>query len=261
MGVEESGDSGARHEAAAAGGQSRILVVDDDPRVRSLLQRYLEQEGFAVLLAADGAGLRQQMAAAPDLILLDVTLPGEDGLALMREIRADSEVPIILVSGKGKLLDKVLGLEMGADDYIAKPFNLRELLARVRSALRRGKAGAPAAGPAPAATASPEAVLVFDGWRLNLDRRDLRAPDGSPVALTTSEFDLMKAFVDSANRVLTRDQLMTLAKGREWEAFDRAIDTQVARLRKKIEPDPANPTLIKSVRGVGYVFTAAVRRG
>ena len=236
---------------------THILIVDDDHRVRDLLRRYFEQEGFRVSEAADGDGLRGELAAHRfDLIFLDLGLPGEDGLVLAREIRAESDVPIIIVTGKGEMVDRVVGLEMGADDYITKPFHLREVLARARSVLRRSVA-ATAQDAGPSSDRDGDRVC-FAGWGLDLTKRELVDPEGVPVALTTGEFNLLAAFVQRANRPLNRDQLMDLARDRDWTPFDRSIDTQVGRLRKKIERDPKNPEIIKTVRGVGYVFTAKV---
>ena len=235
-----------------------ILIVDDDPRVRKLLRRYLGDEGFRVAEAADGEAMRAQMAVAEfDLILLDLIIPGEDGLSLAREVRQISAVPIIMVTGKGKMVDRVIGLEMGADDYITKPFHLREVLARIRTVLRRSATtsdGEQTKEPTP----DQGEGVTFEGWRLDLVRRELRSPEETLVPLTTGEFDLLGALVKNANRVLSRDQLMDLVRNRDWTPYDRTIDTQVGRLRKKIERDPANPELIKTVRGVGYVFAAKV---
>jgi two-component system, OmpR family, response regulator len=236
-----------------------ILVVDDDKGIRSMLRRYLAAEGFRVSEAADGVALRAALKGAEvDLVLLDLVMPGEDGLSLARDIRRHSSVPIIILTGKGDLIDRVVGLEAGADDYLTKPFHLREVLARIRSVLRRAHAPAQASeeGKPPAPGAGE--VLGFLGWQLDLTRRELQPPSGAPVPLTTGEFELLRVFARNANRVLTRDQLLDLVKGRGWSAFDRSIDTQVARLRRKIERDPGKPELIKTVRGAGYVFAAAV---
>jgi two-component system phosphate regulon response regulator OmpR len=193
--------------------------------------------------------------------LLDLMMPGEDGLSLARHVRQRSDVPIIMLTGKGDIIDRVAGLEAGADDYIAKPFHLREVLARIRTVLRRGRSStAPAVATEPAVTEAQE-TLVFQGWRLDLVRRELRRADGGLVPLTTGEFELLRVFAGHPNRVLARDQLMNLVKGQEWAAYDRAVDAQVVRLRRKIETDPANPTLIKTVRGAGYVFATAVTKG
>jgi DNA-binding response OmpR family regulator len=242
------------------GDQPHILVVDDERRIRTMLNRYLSDEGFRVSEAADGAAMREILDRDPvDLVLLDLVMPGEDGLSLARHIRQRSDVPVIMLTGKGELIDRVVGLEAGADDYMAKPFHLREVLARIRTVMRR-------AHPQPASSATQASptkelagdTLVFQDWRFDLLKRELRRPGGDRVPLTAGEFDLLRVFARNPNRVLDRDHLMTLVKGRDWAAFDRAIDTQVVRLRKKIEPDPQNPQLIKTVRGAGYIFAASV---
>ena len=235
-----------------------ILVVDDDRRVRNLLRRYLTDEGFRVSVAEDGETMRRRIAeSAVDLVFLDLILPGDDGLTLARHLRATSDVPIIMLTGKGKMVDRVIGLEMGADDYIAKPFHLREVLARLRTVLRRS-AGRSTRPAEPLADAGDR--LRFEGWELDLGKRELNAPDGRQVSLTTAEFGLLAAFAGNPTRVLDRDRLMDLTRNRDWTPFDRSIDSQVARLRKKLETDPKNPRLIKTVRGVGYVFTPTVEK-
>ncbi len=239
---------------------SHILVVDDDPRVRDMLDRYLESEGYRVSHADCGEAMRRQIGENRfDMILLDVGLPQEDGLSLAREVRGSSSVPIIMVTGKGDIVDRVVGLEMGADDYIAKPFQLREVLARIRAVLRRSSQTTPQVDSGTRGGDAADRV-TFAGWRFDLLRRELTSPADRPVALTTGEFDLLSAFVRSPNRPLSRDQLMDLARGRDWAAYDRSIDTQVGRLRKKIEKNPKSPEFIKTVRGVGYVFTPKVER-
>ena len=236
--------------------QAHILVVDDDPRIRQMLSRYFESEGFRVSTAENGAAMRTCLDRAKvDLVLLDLVLPGEDGIQLAKEIRSRSNVGIIMLTGRSDMVDRVVGLEVGADDYIAKPFHLREVQARVRSVLRRLQPAGPS-GPPP--HEAKEQVIRFEGWQLDLGRRQLTAPCGADVPLTTGEFDLLAAFVQRPGRVLDRDTLMEVTRGRDWEAFDRSIDAQVSRLRRKIEQDPAAPTLIKSVRGVGYVFTGKI---
>jgi two-component system phosphate regulon response regulator OmpR len=184
-----------------------------------------------------------------DIILLDLMLPGESGLELARDIRARSETPIIMLTGKDDVLDRIVGLELGADDYMSKPFHLREVLARIRTVLRRR-------APARQETPSESDQVIFEGWTLDLSRRSLTRQDGQMIDLTTGEFDMLAVMARNAGRVLSRDRLMDLTRGRSLEAFDRTIDAQIARLRKKIELDPANPQIIKSVRGVGYVFTS-----
>jgi DNA-binding response OmpR family regulator len=230
-----------------------VLVVDDDQRIRHMLTRYFEQEGYRVSVAADGPAMRAKLNDSVDVILLDVVMPGEDGLTLAREIRASSDVGIIMLTGRDDVLDRIVGLEVGADDYIAKPFHLREVLARVKSVRRRrGR-------PTPPHDVANQ-VICFEGWRLDVARRQLVSPTGDDVALTTGEFDLLAALAKRPGRVFGRDALMDLTHGRSSAAFDRTIDAQVARLRKKIEADPKNPMLVKSVRNVGYVFTGKVDR-
>jgi two-component system OmpR family response regulator len=230
-----------------------ILVVDDDARIRQMLTRYFEDEGYRVTAVGDGAAMRAQIHVTPfNIILLDLVLPGESGLELAREIRANSDVPIIMLTGKDDVLDRVVGLELGADDYMSKPFHLREVLARVRTIMRRR---------APSVVAKPvetDDIVRFEGWVLDIGRREISAPDGSKMDLTTGEFDMLAVFVRHPGRVLSRETLMDLTRGRNLEAFDRTIDAQIARLRKKIEVDAANPQMIKSVRGIGYVFTGKI---
>jgi two-component system phosphate regulon response regulator OmpR len=239
-----------------------VLVADDEPRIRKMLRRYLAEEGFKVSEAADGAAMRAALGQeAIDLVLLDLMMPGEDGLSLARYIRQRSDTPIIMLTGKADLIDRVVGLEAGADDYITKPFELREVLARIRTVMRRvgPRRAASAAASAPATAEEAGQVLVFQGWRFDLLRRELQGSAGDAVPLTAGEFELLRAFACHPNRVLSRNQLMDFVKGPAWATYDRAIDTQVARLRKKMEADPSNPTLIKTVRGAGYVFATSVR--
>lgn len=240
--------------------QCHILVVDDEQRIRTMLSRYLTGEGFRVSEAADGAALRAALANdLVDLVLLDLMMPGEDGFTLARQIRQSHSTPIIMLTGKSDLIDRVAGLEAGADDYIPKPFHLREVLARIRTVLRRAQT-APATPPGATSATDVDKgkVLAFQGWQLDLLKRELRRAGGAVVPLTAGEFDLLRVFALNPNRVLNRDQLMDQVRGREWSAYDRAIDTQVVRIRKKIERDPANPELIKTVRGAGYVFAIEV---
>ncbi|MBZ9793873.1 response regulator [Rhizobium sp. 3T7] len=236
----------------------RILVVDDDARIRQMLIRYFEDNGYRVHAVSNGSAMRAELAKAPyAAVFLDLVLPnGENGLELLRELRNTSDVPVLMLTGQDDVTDKVVGLEVGADDYIAKPFHLRELLARLRTVLRRR-----ASTTLPSrAFAHEEESLVFDGWRLDLARRRLTAPSGGDVPLTTGEFDMLLVFVRNAGRVLSRETLMDQTRNRNLEAFDRAIDAQIVRLRKKIEVDPKAPALIQSVRGVGYVFTGQLSR-
>ncbi|HEX3863497.1 MAG TPA: response regulator [Stellaceae bacterium] len=232
-----------------------ILVVDDETTICELIEEYLTGENYRVSVAHDGAGMRRIMAgaAAVDLVILDLVLPGEDGLALARVLRAESSVPIVMLTGRGDPVDRIVGLEMGADDYLSKPFHLRELLARVKSVLRRtATPAAPAVDPATRRRAR------FAGWVLDLSIRELTAPSGEEVRLTTGEFDLLTAFVGNPNQVLNRDRLLDLTRSREAGPFDRTIDVQVGRLRRKLGDDPQLPQMIKTVRGSGYVFSAQV---
>ena len=230
-----------------------ILVVDDQQEICDLVREYLTDEGFRVSTAKDGTGLREEMARAPvDLVILDLMLPGEDGLQLARELRSRSEIGIIILTGRGETVDRIIGLEMGADDYLPKPFHLRELLARVRSVLRR------VASRSGTAASAHRVRVRFAGWSFDLASRALTSPAGEEVRLTTGEFELLAAFVDHAGQVLSRDRLLDLARGREAGPFDRTIDVQVGRLRRKLEDDPRTPSLIKTVRGGGYIFTPAV---
>ena len=229
-----------------------IVIVDDQPEICELVYNYLSGEGYRVSTANDGPSMRRIMQQYEvDLVLLDIQLPGDDGLSLARQLRAVSDIGIIILTGRGETVDRIIGLEMGADDYLPKPFHLRELLARVKSVLRRASARGEA-------SKTPPQSAVFNGWKLDLTSRELKAPSGEEVRLTTGEFDLLAAFVGNANQVLSRDRLLDLARNRESGPFDRTIDVQVGRLRKKLEDDPQNPSLIKTVRGSGYIFTASV---
>lgn len=231
-----------------------ILVVDDHREIRELVSRALAKEGFRVSVAGDGKAMRKVLADSRiDLILLDLMLPGEDGLTLCRALRADSDVPIIMLTAKGEEVDRVIGLEMGADDYLPKPFGRRELIARIRAVLRRGNRES-SAEP----THRPR-LYRFDRWVFNTENRELLREDGVGVPLSTGEYDLLLALVQRPQRVLSRDQLLDLARGRAATALDRSIDTQVSRLRKKIEEDPGDPKIIQTVWGGGYVFTPAAR--
>jgi two-component system OmpR family response regulator len=231
-----------------------ILVVDDHREIRDLVSRALSKEGFRVSTAADGRAMRQLLADSRiDLILLDLMLPGEDGLSLCRTVRAESNIPIIMLTAKGDEVDRVIGLEMGADDYLPKPFGSRELIARIKAVLRRS--------PEKVAGGNPERRAKryhFDRWALDTGTRELVRTDGVTVALSTGEYDLLMALVERPQRVLNRDQLLDLARGRSAAGLDRSIDTQVSRLRKKLELDPSDPKIIKTVWGGGYIFTPAV---
>lgn len=243
-------------------GNPHILVVDDEAGVRDLISGYLGEEGFRVTEADGGDAFRRAVDSdLPDLVILDLKLPGEDGLALCRWLRDRAAgVGIIILTGKGGAVDRVVGLEMGADDYVAKPFDLRELLARVRSVLRRtSEAKAATAAPTPTIE-QPRNQVGFAGWTFDLDGRVLTAPEGNEVALTTAEFSLLATFIGRPNHVFNRDQLVAAVNNRDWEPFDRSIDVLVMRLRRKIEKDSQAPELIKTVRGAGYIFTAKVQR-
>ncbi|HSM12115.1 MAG TPA: response regulator transcription factor [Lysobacter sp.] len=240
--------------AAGTNTAPHVLVVDDDPDIAGLVSRYLGGQGLRVSIAADAAHLRESLARGPvDLILLDLGLPDQDGLLLLRELQDEWHGPVIVVSGRGAPAERVVGLELGADDYVTKPFELRELLARVRSVLRRVNADG--------AREPPAHTLSFDGMQLEPAARRLVDRDGRDVALTCGEFDLLLAMLARPNRVLSRDQLMNCMHGRDAGPFDRAIDVQVGRLRRKVELDAAHPRLIQSVRGAGYVLAATVTQG
>ncbi len=228
----------------------RILVVDDDARIRDLLKRYLTQEGLEVLLAEDGRSLSRVLQRdSVDLIVLDLMLPGEDGLSICRRLRqAKDRTPIIMLTAKSEDIDRIVGLEVGADDYLGKPFNPRELLARIHAVLRRRPPT-----EVPGAPSSGEEVVQFGPYTLDLGLRTLRK-QGNDIPLTTGEFAMLKALVRHPRQPLSRDKLAQLARGREFEPFDRSLDVQVSRLRKLIEEDPATPRYIQTVWGVGYVF-------
>ncbi|MFN3447329.1 MAG: response regulator [Roseococcus sp.] len=231
-----------------------ILVVDDDREIRELLGRFLEKQGLRVSLARDARECRKLWPLARyDLIVLDLMMPGESGLDLARWLRAQSQVPIIMLTAMGEETDRIVGLELGADDYMAKPFNPRELLARIRAVLRRTQG-------VEAAPAAPERALRFAGWVLEPARRRLLNPEGVEVPLTGGEYELLMTLLDRPNRVLTRDMLMDLLHNRQPGPFDRAIDVAISRLRRKLEDDGRNPSVIKTVRGGGYVLSAVVER-
>ncbi|MEE8454162.1 MAG: response regulator [Limibaculum sp.] len=237
----------------ASENSGHILVVDDDREIRDLLGRFLSKHGYRVTGAGDGKEMRRALADWNiDLVILDLMLPGEDGLSLCRDLRARSQIPVIMLTMMGEETDRILGLEMGADDYLPKPFNPRELIARMKAVLRRTQ------GAAAASSGAAGKVLGFVGWRLDRGLRRLESPDGLVVDLGAGEFDLLVAFAEHPQQVLTRDQLLDLTHGRAEAPFDRSIDMQVSRLRRKIEANPKEPKLIKTVRGGGYVFTAVV---
>lgn len=229
-----------------------ILVVDDDPQVRELLVDYLSGHGYRASAADDAAEARGRLAeSVPDLVLLDLAMPGEDGLSLARHIRENYDTGLIMVTASGEVVDRVVGLEIGADDYVAKPFDPRELLARIKSVLRRLDRH-PRAGAVP-----PTRQIRFGDYRLDLAARRLVGADGTDVPLTSMEFDLLEMFGTRPNRVLSRDQILNFTQNRDWDPFDRSVDIRIARIRKKIEPDPGKPTLIRTVRGAGYMFVPA----
>jgi two-component system OmpR family response regulator len=234
-----------------------ILVVDDDREIRDLTARFLRKHGFRVDTAANGREMDALLADGRfDLVVLDLMMPGEDGLSICRRLRADGAIPIVMLTALGEETDRIVGLEMGADDYLPKPFNPRELLARIKAVLRRSSASSVEAAAQPVAAAGRR--LSFDGWSLDLGRRELFDPSGTLVTLTAGEFDLLAAFAERPHRVLSRDQLLDLTRGREAGPFDRSVDVQLSRLRRKVEANPGEPVLIKTVRGGGYMFAANV---
>jgi len=232
---------------------SRIAVVEDDPEVSRLMTNYMTDNGFEVAAARSGRELDRVMSSGAkiDCVILDVGLPGEDGLSICRRLRGKSTVPIIMVTGRGTDTDRIVGLELGADDYLPKPFNPRELLARVRAVLRRSSQAEQPASDVPQ-------ILMFEGWRLDTARRQLFAPDGAPRSLTSGEFNILSIFCQHPRKVLSRDDLLDLLHGRAAAVFDRSIDVQISRLRRKIETNLKDPAFIKTVRYGGYFFTPQV---
>lgn len=236
---------------------SRILIVDDDHEIRSLLAEYLVTNGYRAQTAEDGVAMEKALKDERiDLIVLDLNLPGEDGLTLCRKLRARSNIPIIMLTARNESIDRILGLEMGADDYLPKPFEPRELLARIRTVLRRSQAM-----PASFEDVSAHRKLCFNGWTLDIAARHLLNPNGLVIMLSGAEFRLLKVFLEHPNRVLNRDQLLNLTQGRDADAFDRSIDIQISRLRQKLDDDARSPQVIKTVRNGGYVLSAAVTAG
>ncbi len=232
---------------------TNLLLVDDEPTLREPLAEYLVRQGFAVREADSAAAARSALLEnRPDLVLLDIMMPGEDGLSLCRHLVEAKELPVILLTAKGEATDRIIGLEIGADDYVTKPFEPRELVARIRSVLRR----AGRAAPAP----EEDAQYEFEGWRLDPLKRKLTDPDGAVVSISTAEFRMLRAFLDHPRQVLDRDRLLDMVQGREAHLFDRAVDNQISRLRRKIEADSRDPRLILTVRGGGYRFASDVRR-
>ncbi len=232
---------------------TKLLLVDDEPTLREPLAEYLARQGFDVREAANAAAARADLADfRPDLVLLDVMMPGEDGLSLCRHLVEARELPVILLTARGEATDRIIGLEIGADDYVTKPFEPRELVARIRSVLRRAGRAAP--------PAEKDAHYAFEGWRLDPLKRKLTDPEGAVVSISTAEYRLLRALLDHPRQVLDRDRLLDMVQGREAHLFDRAVDNQVSRLRRKIEVDSRNPQLIQTVRGGGYSLAAEVRR-
>jgi two-component system phosphate regulon response regulator OmpR len=237
-----------------------IVVVDDEQDVRETVEEYLAMQGFRVSTADGGPRLREiiEQNGPVDLVLLDINMPGEDGLSLARYLREHSNTGIIMLTASGEVIDRIVGLEIGADDYLGKPVDLRELLARIKALLRRLRptGEAPAATPSTAAVPEGTGRVVFGICQLDLDAHKLVNADGEEVPLTSMEFDLLKAFAEHPNRVLTRDQLLDMAHSRDWEPFDRSIDVRIARIRRKVEKDPSKPQVIKTIRGAGYMFAS-----
>ncbi len=232
---------------------TRLLLVDDEAALREPLAEYLSRQGFVVAQAASAAEARARLRDEPaDLVLLDIMMPGEDGLSLCRHLIESRQLPTIFLTARGEATDRIVGLEIGADDYVVKPFEPRELVARIRSVLRRATKGAPAA--------SEDGLYEFEGWTLDPVKRRLTDADGALVPVSSAEFRLLVAFLDHPRQVLDRDRLLDMVQGREAHLFDRAVDNQVSRLRRKIEADPRNPELIKTVWGGGYTLAAEVTR-
>jgi DNA-binding response OmpR family regulator len=238
----------------------RLIVVDDEPDLRSMVAEYLGKHGFAIRTAADASELDAHLLREPaDLLILDVNMPGEDGFAIARRIRATSMLPILMLTAADDIVDRIVGLEIGADDYLTKPFDLRELRARIRALLRRAMPASTAVAQPKAAPASSDAKakVRFGRMTLDLDAHCLIAADGTAMTLTATEFGLLEAFARHPNRVLSREQLLDLAHDPDSDVFDRSIDIRITRIRRKVEEDPANPQTIKTVRGAGYMFVPA----
>jgi two-component system OmpR family response regulator len=233
----------------------RIMIVDDDPEIRDLLAHFLARHDYQVVTAADGAAMDALLQkTSVDLVVLDLMLPGEDGLSLCRRLRAGSSVPIIMLTAVAEETDRIVGLEMGADDYLIKPFNPRELLARIKAVLRRS-------GQDGNAVPAKPGLLSFEGWQLDLGRRELKRADGALVPLSTGEFELLVVLAEHPQQVMSRDELLDRTRGREGGPFDRSVDVQLSRLRRKIEADPRSPQIIKTIRSGGYMFSPPVEAG
>ncbi|GMG82018.1 response regulator [Paralimibaculum aggregatum] len=229
----------------------RILICDDEEHLREMVGEYLGERGFRVAEAGSAAALHRELAGAgADLVILDITMPGEDGLSALRKLRTEFDLPVIMLTAASEVIDRVVGLEMGADDYLGKPVDLRELEARIKAALRRHPSG----GGAGAAGGAAPGSVPFGPCKLDLDRASLTGPEGEEIPITAMEFSLLRVLAENRGRVLTRDQLLAQAHDRGWEPFDRSIDLRISRLRRKIEPNPAKPSVIRTVRGVGYIF-------
>ncbi|MEA9978837.1 MULTISPECIES: response regulator [unclassified Pseudomonas] len=234
---------------------SKLLIVDDDVEILDLLKRFFVKHAYEVAVACDGVAMWVAIKnERPDIIVLDVMLPGEGGLSLCQKIRAESNTPVVMLTAMSEVSDRIIGLELGADDYLTKPFDPRELLARLRSVQRR------MADQPVRLAVDVRPLILFGSWQLDVTRRELRSTEGVMVPLLGGEFDLLRVFVDHPQRILTREQLLDLARGHSHEAFDRSIDVQVSRLRRKIEPDSKRPDIIRTVRNGGYIFTASVSR-
>lgn len=244
----------AGHGLPVADDHGHILVVDDDPQIRLLVARFLQRHGYQVTGAPDGRAMAEVLAhAAVDLIVLDLMLPGRSGAELCRDVRATSQLPIVMLTARNEESDRITGLEGGADDYVTKPFSPRELLARIRAVLRRARAGRGSV------LTQPSGIVTFDRWTMDLRRRELQSPSGTLIDLSTGEFDLLVAFVEHANRILSREALMQFAKARmSDDPFDRTIDVQISRLRRKLDADAGGGQLIKTIRGAGYMFASQV---
>jgi two-component system OmpR family response regulator len=233
---------------------AQILIVEDDREISALVARYLSQNGMRSTVARDGREMDRAFREHRfDLVVLDLNLPGEDGLSICRRLRMTTAIPIIMLTARSEDVDRIIGLEMGADDYLGKPFNPRELLARIRAVMRRQQGAQPDPDAAPGA-------FAFNGWTLNATKRELSNPDNVRVAVTGAEFDLLRAFCERPGRVLSRDILLDLTQGRSATPFERSIDILISRLRQKIEHDPREPELIKTIRSGGYLFTPTVER-
>jgi two-component system phosphate regulon response regulator OmpR len=229
----------------------KILVCDDETDLREMLQEYLQKRGFAVRLAGDADQLRESIEEElPDLIILDINMPGEDGLSALRRLRSQSEIPVVMLTAAGETIDKIVGLEMGADDYLGKPVDLRELEARIKAVLRRR--GGPDEHTKDKGTTGQ--YVQFGDFKLDMEAAKLTDPEGEEVQLTAMEFRLLKLFAENKSRVLNRDQILEQAHDRSWDPYDRSIDIRISRLRRKIEVNPQKPTIIRTVRGIGYVF-------